>query len=325
MCTVLCIFIFNPFYLFLLKQISIYKLTSNRVKNAIFGVLLFNWINVIMYNVRHSFYGQHNFITSEIFNSSNAIILILSSIIFGVYIFYLGIIKISKRLQFKFKKTHILPIIVLSSLFSPVVYAYVFQQESHSVEMMILNEIFLEEDFEDVTPGTDPPGWEEQDGDWAAYNDSGNIVYYQGDNSDRETLSMSLSGNSSWVDYLIKVDLKFVEGSNRDSRAAVIVFRYQGGNSYYQLVLREYYDTIALFRHGTLGGGNMVSSLSHELLTDVWYHVELLIVGDIVNVSVDYTPFFVDTAMSGSYDYGSVGIGTMYYGVMFDNVSVEPI
>jgi len=128
---------------------------------------------------------------------------------------------------------------------------YVFEQEIHSVGQIILDSALINEDFDDLPPGSDPPGWDPLDGTWSTVDDDGNIVYYQDDNSDKEALSISATGNTSWTDYTFEVDVKFIEGNlNKDDRGALLLFRYQGGNSYYFLWMKEGLDTLELHNRG---------------------------------------------------------------------------
>ena len=206
----------------------------------------------------------------------------------------------------------------------PFVYGYVFKQDLQSLGPMILNLAALDEDFDDTPPGEDPPGWEEDAGTWAAYNDSGNIVYYQNDTSPKEALTISTSGNSSWTDYTFTVDLKFDEGNpTKSNRGALLVYRYTGGNDYYFLALREAQDELDVYKHGTAGGGHLVATASCTLVQDTWYSVNITIRNNNVWISVDDTPYFMNLDMQGTHSSGSVGIGTEYYKVMFDNIHVE--
>ena len=299
---------------------------SVRLKNAIFGILLVNWLNVIMHNLKYVVYSQFKVNPSEIFNSSNSIILILSSLIFGVYTFYLGILKLraSNIFHVKINKNIILLITILFAFFSPLVYAYVFQQESHSVGMMILNEALLDQDFDDIPPGEVPPGWESGDGNWTVVNDSGNMVFYQEDYSDKEAISISLTGNSTWSNYTFEVDLKFVSGNDKkNDRGALLIFRYQGGNDYYFLWMKEFQDEMELYNHGAEGGGGVMASTSISLVASTWYQVNVTIIGQEAYVSVDDILYFDRIDMDGPNDYGSVGVGTRYYQVMFDNIYVD--
>jgi hypothetical protein len=220
----------------------------------------------------------------------------------------------------------IFPLFLLMLISVPFVYSYVFEQEFHSIGQMILNieTTLMDEDFDDLPPGSNPPGWDPLDGTWSTSDDGGNIVYYQDDNSDKEALSISTTGNSSWTDYSFEVDLKFVEGNTKkDERGALLIFRYQGGNSYYFLWLKEAMDTLELHNRGD--GAHIVTSTSCTLVPDTWYHVNCTIIGQSVWVSIDYTPYFTNIDMSGALNTGNVAIGTSYYKVMFDNILVEPI
>ncbi len=284
-------------------------------------ISIYPFINILMkftaisYPINISEYQIMRLVTTTI-------ILMITSIINGV----ISILETNKQ-NIDYNKNLKYSLIFFLVISVPITSAYVFDTNNHSIGQTILDliETLIDEDFDDIPPGTDPPNWEEEGGDWETYDDGGEIVYYQGDNSDKETLSISTSGDTSWLDYKVDVDLKFNAGSNREGRAATIVFRYQEGNSHYMLVLREYQDQLELYRHGGIGGGNLVGQVSCTMEIGVWYHIDLTIVGDVVNVSVDLVPFFVDTVMNGAYDYGSVCIGTIYYGVMFDNIHVYPI
>jgi len=219
----------------------------------------------------------------------------------------------------------ITPIILIMMMSVPFVFSYVFDQGFQSVGQMILDigTALMDEDFDDVPPGTIPPGWDGSDGNWTTVNDNGNIVYYQDDNSDKEAVSISTTGNSSWADYVFEVDLKFVEGNpTKSDRGGLLLFRYQGGNNYYFLWLKEAQDTLELHNRGD--GSHMVASTPCTLVQDTWYHVNVTIMGQNAWVSINDVPYFTSQAMNGSFDTGNVAIGTSYYKVMFDNILVEP-
>jgi hypothetical protein len=223
-------------------------------------------------------------------------------------------------------KRKLLPIFVCILITVPIACAYIYEQDLNILAQTIIDLAVMDENFDDILPGEDPPGWVEGSGNWTAVDDGGNIVYYQDDDSASESLSISTTGDINWVNYTYEVDLKFVEGNTKkDNRGVVLCFRHQGENNYYWLALREFQDTLELYKHGTGGGGNLVASTSYTLVTDTWYHVNITIRGDIVDVSIDDIPYFTSTIMNGSYDYGSVGIGTIYYKAMFDNIYVELI
>ena len=152
------------------------------------------------------------------------------------------------------------------------------------------------------------------------------MVYYQDDNSDKEALSISTTGDPSWVNYTYEVDLKFQEGNSKKTDAgALLLFRYQSSNSYYFLWLKEYQNQLEVYNHGAEGVGGAVGNASCDLQSNVWYHVVIVIEGDVVNISINGAPYFTNLTMNGVYQYGSVAIGTRYYKVMFDNIHVEPL
>jgi hypothetical protein len=216
------------------------------------------------------------------------------------------------------------PLFLVIIVSIPIVSAYVFQQDLQNLTQTILDAMVMDEDFDDVPPGEDPPGWEEESGNWYAVNESGNIVYYQDDDNDAEALSISTTGDPSWTDYTYTVDLKFVEGNTKKAdRGALLVYRYTSGNDYYFLALREAQDQLDVYKHGTGGGGHLVGSTSCTLVQDTWYHVNITIIGNNVWISIDDTPYFTGLDMQGDQLNGMVGIGTEYYKVMFDNIHVE--
>ena len=137
-------------------------------------------------------------------------------------------------------------------------------------------------------------------------------------------MTISTSGDTSWTDYSFLVDLKFDTGpANKPDRGALLVYRYTSGNDYYFLALREARDELEVFKHGVGGGGHLRGTVSCTLVPGTWYSVNVTIRGDNVWVSVDDTYYFSNLAMAGSHSQGSVGIGTEYYKVMFDNIIVE--
>jgi hypothetical protein len=208
--------------------------------------------------------------------------------------------------------------------FFPVVSAYIYEIDNNSIGQIILNVPAMGEDFEDVPPGSDPPGWDESSGNWTAVNDGGNIVYYQDSFEPKEALSISTTGNSSWTDYTYTVEVKFIEGdTNKPNRGALLVYRYTGGNDYYFLAMREAQDQLEVYKHGTAGGGHLVGSVSCTLVQDIWYSVNITIISNNVWISINDTPYFTNLNMLGSQSSGSVGIGTEYYKVMFDNIEVD--
>jgi hypothetical protein len=210
--------------------------------------------------------------------------------------------------------------------FLPVASAYVFDFDNSTIGQMILDlgDAVMNEDFDDTPPGEDPPGWEEDSGDWYVVDDGGNNVYYQNNDGDKEALTISTTGNTSWTDYSFLVDLKFDTGpANKPDRAALLVYRYTSGNDYYFLALREARDELEIFKHGTGGVGHLRGTAACTLEPGPWYSVNITIRGDNVWVSIDDTYYFSNLAMLGSQPNGSVGIGTEYYKVMFDNILVE--
>jgi hypothetical protein len=252
--------------------------------------------------------------------------LITTTSLFAISMIIFGLLNIlDKQKQEPIQKKSIkLPLLLLLIWTIPLVSAYIFETNNQTIIQTILDLAALNEHFDDVAPGEDPPGWEEDVGTWAAYNDSGNIVYYQNSTSPKEALTISTSGNASWTDYTFTVDVKFDEGDpTKPERGALLVYRYSGGNDYYFLAMREAQDELGVYKHGTGGTGHRVGLVSFTLVQDTWYSVNITIRSNNVWISMDGTPYFTNLDMQGSQSSGSVGIGTEYYKVMFDNIHVE--
>jgi hypothetical protein len=220
----------------------------------------------------------------------------------------------------------LVPIVFIMMMSVPFVFGFVYEQDLQSLGQMILNMVGIDEDFNDIPPGTDPPGWEEDKGNWEVIDDGGELVYYQSNDRIKEAFTMPTTGNTSWTDYTFTVDLKFDEGpTNKPDRGAILVYRYSGGNDYYYLALREARDELEVYKHGPPGSGHLVGIASCTLVQDTWYSVNITIISNNVWISIDNTPYFTNLNMQGTHFSGSVGIGTEYYKVMFDNIQVDLI
>lgn len=253
--------------------------------------------------------------------------LIFSSILLSSYTFILGIIEIAKQKgdETTGSGVRVLPVALVFLAVFPAALAYMHEGNIHDLTQRILNEVWIDEDFEDISPGMDPTDWVELSGNWTTVDEGGNNVYYQSDSREKKALSMPTTGNYSWVSYYYEADIKFVDGNpKKKDRGALLLFRYKGGNSYYFLWLKEHLDQLELYNHGAEGGGNAIAIAQCNLEQGVWYHVKISINGQMARVSLDDIPVFRDVDMGGSYDEGGVGMGTRYYRVKFDNIHVEP-
>ena len=307
-------------------------MTKKRLSNTALAFFFIFWLIVVISIIRP--FQQNDIITfphqTRIHYETYK--LLISSSLLSVFLFYRGYkiltdasqqtyiqVKKNDKRRIKFLIAILIPILIV-----PVVYAYVYEQGNNNLTQTIIDLALMDEDFDDVPPGSDPPGWAENNGNWTAYDDGGNIVYYQDDDGPKEALSLSTTGNTSWTDYSFTVDVKFIEGNpTKSDRGALLVYRYTGGNDYYFLALREAQDELEVYKHGTAGGGHLVSTASCTLVQDTWYHVNITIVGNNVWISIDDTPYFTNLDMRGDQTSGSVGIGTEYYKVMFDNIYVD--
>ena len=297
---------------------------SPRVRYATLGVLSIYWLFVI-YSILHTISINHNIYPRPELHQIKIAELLISSLFLLFFVIYHTFNEFKKEQNSKYEVRKLIPLLLFVVISVPVVFSYVYDNEVQTVGQIILDigTALMDEDFDDLPPGVDPPGWGEIDGTWSTVDDGGNIVYYQDDNADKEALTISTTGNSSWTDYTYEVDVKFVEGNTKkDDRGALLLFRYQGGNSYYFLWMKEGLDTLELHSHGD--GAHMVTSTPCTLVPDTWYHVNVTIMDQYVWVTIDDTIFFSSENMNGAFATGNVAIGTSYYKVMFDKILVEP-
>ena len=288
------------------------------------AALLTIWLLVTIPNLI-SFIQNDTIIFPYPIHTRAIIIMLISSILlsfFGITEGVRGIIE-TEGVQI-IPRERLTPALFLLFISIPISYAYIFEYNNQNLSQLILDSAVMDGNFDDIPPGEDPPGWAEGSGNWTAVNDGGNIVYYQDDLSDKEALTISTTGDIGWTDYEFEVDVKFVEGDpSKADRAAIICFRHSGENTYYFMAMRETQDRLDIYKHGTGGGGHNVGSISCVLEIGVWYHVNVTILNNNVWISINDVPYFVNLDMQGTYLTGSVGIGTEYYKVMFDNIHVE--
>jgi hypothetical protein len=301
-------------------------MNPNKLHYTIIGIFSIMWLGLVIPLVKNVMgFGPVIFPKPPITQLEKTHLLIVSTLLVISLVF--KAVSIFKEPNTSGKiRTKITPLLMIVLLSVPLAFGYVFDSDIQSIGQTILNlgGSVMEEDFDEVVPGEDPPGWEETSGDWYAVDDGGNSVYYNDDDGDREALTISTTGDTSWTDYSFLVDVKFVEGpSNKADRAALLVYRYTSGNDYYFLAMREAQDELEVYKHGVGGGGHLRGTVSCTLVQDTWYGVNVTIRGDNVWVSVDDMYYFSNLSMSGSQSQGSVGIGTEYYKVMFDDIQVE--
>jgi len=308
-------------------------INKKRLSNTILAIFFLFWSSVIVSIIKP--FQQVDIITfphqTRIYYDIYK--LIITSSLLSVFLFYKGYkiltdasvqtyIQIEKNDKRRIR--YLIAILIPIMIIVPVVYAFVYEQDNNNLTQMIIDQALMDEDFNDLPPGSDPPGWDPVDGNWTIVDDNGTLVYYQDDNSDKESLSITITGNVSWANYTYEVDVKFVEGNTKkDDRGALLLFRYQGGNKYYFLWMKEYLDVLELHNHGD--GAHLVASISCTLVPNTWYHVNITIIGQLVDVSIDDISYFTGVYMNGVFDTGNVAIGTSYYKVMFDNIYVDEI
>jgi len=302
-------------------------MNSTRLRYTTIGTLSIIWLNIVIPLLKDTLTYRSTIFPKTPINQIEVLKLIASSLLLTFSLFRQGIIKLKTTDLCKPQNSKkMIPIILLMLISTPFVFGYVYDNSFQSFGQMILDlgGTVMDEDFDDTPPGEDPLGWEEESGSWYAVDDGGNLVYYNDDDGDSEALTISTSGDTSWTDYSFLVDVKFVEGpSNKADRAALLVYRYTSGNDYYFLAMREAQDELEVYKHGVGGGGHLRGSVSCTLVQDTWYSVNVTIRNDSVWISIDDTYYFSGLEMLGSHSNGSVGIGTRYYKVMFDNIMVE--
>ena len=306
---------------------------KKRLSNIAFAIFFLFWSYVIVSIIKPFqqtaiiTFPQQTRIYYEIYK-----LIITSSLLSGI-LFYKGykiLTDASQQTYIQIEKNdkrrtrYLIAILIPIMIIVPVVYAFVYEQDNNNLTQTIIDQALMDEDFDDLPPGSDPPGWNPIGGNWTIVDDNGTLVYYQDDNSNKESLSITTTGNVSWANYTYEVDVKFVEGNTKkDDRGALLLFHYQGGNSYYFLWMKEYLDVLELHNHGD--GAHLVASISCTLVPNTWYHVNVTIIGQLVDVSIDDIPYFTGVDMNGAFDTGNVAIGTSYYKVMFDNIYVDEI
>ena len=162
-----------------------------RIRHAILGTLTIIWLNFILHYVKQiNILGPIIFPKPSLSFSEKFMFIVISTVLaLSLIIFAFLEFKNSEDTKPRTNKK-ILPLILSIIISIPIVSAYVFQQDLQNLTQTILDATVMDEDFDDVAPGEDPPGWEEESGNWYAVNESGNIVYYQDDDSDAEALSI---------------------------------------------------------------------------------------------------------------------------------------
>jgi len=205
-----------------------------------------------------------------------------------------------------------------------MVSAYFFENGSQSMFQLIINRnILMIEDFDELTPPQNPPGWSQIDGNWTTCYDGGNVVYQQDDESDKKALTIATTYNETWYNFTYHVRLKFITGNDKKPDAgALLIFRYVNGNTYYYLRIEQYSDSMKLYEKGGEGEGLLRGSANIVVDEGVWYSFKIRIDGQIVNVWVDDIPYLTNIDMRGSIKSGQVGVGTRYYKCYFDDIMV---
>ena len=294
------------------------------IQYILFIATLIFWFNNIIPYVKLIMGFNPPVFPIKVYSAYRLKMFVFTSILLSGFLCFFGMkeLKLKQDQVTRNARKKIFPIAIFLFFSLPLAYAYMYELDLNNITQTILDQALMDEDFDDLPPGSNPPEWNPVDGNWTTVFDNGTIVYYQDDDSDKEALSISTTGNVSWANYTYEVDVKFVEGNTKkDDRGALLLYRFQGGNSYYFLWMKEYQDVLELHNHGD--GAHMVTSTSCTLVPDVWYHVTITIMGQTVDVTIDDTPYFTGIDLNGALDTGNVAIGTSYYKVMFDNIYVE--
>ncbi len=314
----------SPFSFYISRLVLFSKqMGKTKYQHIILSLLLVVWILVMMPHLKQILGYDPVIFPRTRLTQSELTMMLIPSILLAIYTMLLGFRELRVKTGTS-KSTKSLALFLILFISVPIAYGYVYEQDIHSFTQTIQNMALMDENFDELPPGSSPPGWQPVGGTWSTADDDGNMVYYQDNNADKEALSISTTGNTSWTDYSYDVDVKFIDGNtNKDDRGALLLFRYQGGNSYYFLWMKEYTDTLELHNRGD--GSHMVASTSCNLVPDTWYHAKIIIVGQTVDVTINDVPYFTDVDMNGAFNSGNVAIGTSYYKVMFDNIYVDVI
>ena len=179
-------------------------MNSSRLRCTAIGTLSIIWLNVVIPLIKDNLGIGVIIFPRPLITETQIHLLLISSILLVISIFSQALIELSNISDVSINKSRkkLVPLTLVMLMSVPFVFGYVFDQGFQSVGQMILDigTTLMEETFDDLPPGTDPPGWDTNDGNWATVYDDGNIVYYQDDNSDKESLSISTTGNSNWTD-----------------------------------------------------------------------------------------------------------------------------
>ena len=184
-----------------------------RLRYAPLGLLSIYWLSVV-YTILDILKLNQNIYPRPVINQIKIAELLVSSLLLLVYIIKQVFHEYRKDHRVRLDMKKMVSFLLFASISAPIVFGYVYDQDIQSIGQMIidLGTAVMDEDFDTTPPGEDPPGWEEDRGDWYTVDDGGNNVYYQNDDGDKEALSISTTGNTSWTDYSFLVDLKFDTG-----------------------------------------------------------------------------------------------------------------
>ncbi len=176
-------------------------MTTTRLRYATIGVFSILWVSAVIPLLKVVLGIGVILFPRPSITETQIHLLLLTSILLVISIFFQAVSELTNisSISNNNSRKKLVPLALVMLISVPFVFGYVFDQDLHSVGQMILDigTALMDEDFDDLPPGTDPPGWDTSDGNWTTVNDNGNIVYYQEDNSDKESLSISTSVNSS--------------------------------------------------------------------------------------------------------------------------------
>jgi len=227
--------------------------------------------------------------------------------------------KLVKDLSMERRTVAKLPLIVFLCLLFPTA-VLSFQFYTATVNVMVG---LLFDNFNEHVPPEAPDGWTVYSGTWQTETD-GTTVYEQADKKDER--ACSIAGNVNWTDYIFQVKVKFnLPPGTPPVGGANLFFRFQNESNYYFLFLSEDKDEMRLYKR--IGGveEQVGSSIAVTLTENQWYDVRVSVQGQVINVWVDGTQYFIDQESGGNLTSGAIGVGTKRYGCSFDDVEVRPI
>jgi len=126
--------------------------------------------------------------------------------------------------------------------------------------------------------------------------------------------SHSIVGDLNWMDVVIKVKAKLIEGSG-----VIVLFRYVDANNWYEAFIRQDIDVAVISKYEA-GKTNWIkwTPLTSEL--NVWYELKVEVFRTLIRFYVDNV--LVLETIDSTFTKGRIGLGTLMSYAYFDDVKV---